>query len=331
MYKKQNLGQFNTISEAWLKPQVLDFIHSSKCLYGLDPFAGQGNLMNVMTLLGFSKVIGLDIDESLGFIVNDSLIDIPYYENTIVITNPPYLAKNSAVRHSADSYLYFDMEGNNDYIDLYQIALRQVLRKYDWSVFIIPETFILNKDFKDHLYSVTIIEDSLFEDTDCPVCVACFKRADFFEDLIDLKYDIYKNNDFLFTNIELQNILKEFGKFKILNITFNDRNGNVGLRAVDGINPSDRIKFCKSSDINYDIDNINDSSRSVTVINVSRKDKNPFSLEDLIEKANRNIEELRKKTYDVVFAPFKNNNKDGIRRRRLDYRLARLILNNSII
>jgi len=51
---------------------------------------------------------------------------------------------------------------------------------------------------------------------------------------------------------------------------------------------------------------------------------------EIIKKANKILEELRRETKDVVFAPFKNNNKLGIRRRRLDFGIARKILDKVL-
>jgi hypothetical protein len=47
----------------------------------------------------------------------------------------------------------------------------------------------------------------------------------------------------------------------------------------------------------------------------------------LISKANAILSRIRKASGDLVLAPFKGNDKNGKRRRRLDYALARKILN----
>ena len=96
---KTLLGQFFTKDELWLKPQIVDFIKSTGCHTAFDPFAGGGHLLEVAKKLGFEKTIGLDIDDNLGWSVNDSLISIPHInDGTIIITNPPYLSNYSASR-----------------------------------------------------------------------------------------------------------------------------------------------------------------------------------------------------------------------------------------
>jgi len=321
--KKIDLGQFNTKLDVWLKPQVEAFIRMSQYSNGLDPFAGDGDLVKVMSNLGLNKIRGLDIDSNLDWEINDSLVDVPYYENTIVITNPPYYARVSASRKKSPCLKYFE---NGGFADLYQIAIARVLEKYDDAVFIIPETYFLTAGmfFKEDLCLITVLEDNPFYDTDCPVCVACFQKGKLFQQPF---YDIYKNDKFLFNSEQLETILSRYNsEIGLLKVVFNDPNGNIGLRGVDGTNPNERIKFCLPEELNYNVDKIKVSSRAITILNV----KGDFDRIDLIEKANFYLNELREDTKDVIFAPFKGNNKPGKRRRRLDFHWARKLLNKAL-
>ena len=63
----------------------------------------------------------------------------------------------------------------------------------DFGVMIVPETFINSNFDKHRLVSITIIEDSIFNDTDTPVCVICFDNRVKDTSMIQ----IYKNNDFI--------------------------------------------------------------------------------------------------------------------------------------
>ena len=328
--KKLDLGQFNTKKDVWLQPQVEEFLKLSTYKKGLDPFAGKGDLIRVMYALDFKPIIGLDIDPVLGWQVNNSLVDIPYYEDTIVVTNPPYYAKVTARRKNASILNYFDGE-NDKFADIYQIAIANVLQKYDEAVFIIPETYFLKSSmfFKDSLLSITVLEDNPFYDTDCPICVACFMKG---SRLGYPSYDIYKNDKFLFTNTKLDEILSRYRTRKeILNVKFNVPDGNIGLRGVDGVETTDKIKFCLPNELDYDINTIKISSRAITVLDVSRNDGKILDKGELIEKANNYLTNFRKDTHDVILAPFKNNNKNGERRRRLDFRWAKKILNKALV
>jgi hypothetical protein len=138
---------------------------------------------------------------------------------------------------------------------------------------------------------------------------------------------VYKNDEFMFFNTELYIVLKRLLGDKDCDITFNTSDGNIGLRAIDGIDPSDIIRFCLPDELGYDIEKIKESSRAITVIDTSN-----YSMIDyeIIKKSNKILEELRRETKDVVFAPFKNNNKLGVRRRRLDFGIARKILDKVL-
>ena len=162
MSKKIKLGQFFTKKEIWLKSQIYDFIKASKQMIAYDPFAGEGNLLSIASKFGFFKEIkGLDIDENLHWKINDSLKKIPHYDNAIIITNPPYIAKQSASRKNIDLSLYFN---SSTYDDIYLIALDRMLEAQRYVVAIVPESFI-NSNYrqKNLLFSITILEENPFE------------------------------------------------------------------------------------------------------------------------------------------------------------------------
>jgi hypothetical protein len=304
--KKLILGQFFTKKDLWFQPQVEQFIKDANPNIIIDPFAGQGDLLKVIKNI---KTVGFDIDESLNWFINDSLISIPKFNNSLILTNPPYLAKNSAQRKKFSINF-------NDFQDLYQIALAQCLKSSYYVVAIIPETFIRYNLFIEYLDNATILEGELFEDTEYPVCIVCLRRGS------NLNGHIYKNDKYigkLKDLLEIRNRYKSNGA----KIIFNDRNGNIALRAIDGHN--DRIRFLRVEDLNYDIDKVKVSSRAITLISVKCDDVN-----EIIEKANQYLNEFRDECCDLLLAPFKGNNKEGKRRRRLDFEMARRILNEAL-
>lgn len=316
---KKNLGQYFTKKNVWYRPQITKFIKDNLPLVIVDPFAGNGDLFFVANELGVATK-GFDIDSVLGWELNDSLSGVPKIDNGLVLTNPPYLAKNSAKRQGLDNYKYFK---DDIFQDLYQIAIQKVLESYDVSVFIIPETFFTTTFFKEHLYSITILEDNPFDDTDFPVCVCCFKKSYGFPQRVD--YKIYKGDKFLFTSEDLVLLLGNFTSKVRTTIEFNTKQGNLGLRGVDGVGIKDRMKFCFPEDLNYDLDSIKVSSRAITVIDVDYKIDKKF-----IDTLNNYLEGYRTHTDDVFLSPFKGNNKVGNRRRRIDFKLARQLINKTI-
>ncbi len=321
--KKVILGQFFTEKDVWLKSHIVQFIMNSGCHVLYDPFAGNGDLLKISEKLGHFQTIGLDIDPMLGWQVNDSLSFIPHKEKAIIVTNPPYISNYSASRKKIISSLrsYFE---NSPYDDVYLIALEKMLAAQDHVVAIIPETFI-NSNFKqkNRLVSLTVLEENPFDDTDTPVVVACFDGRPKKEDEIR----VYKNGIFV-GSLEKFNKLRPVPR-RVVAMRFNDKNGWLGLRAIDLTDPKNMIYFDFKHNIDYDWENgIKISSRLYSLIDIDIKnsDRNIF-----IEKANDILFELRQSTKDVVLSPFKGNMKNGVRRRRLDFKTARAILEQAYV
>ncbi|MCL5795275.1 MAG: hypothetical protein M1338_02870 [Patescibacteria group bacterium] len=318
LIKKRSLGQFFTKNEFWLKDHILKFIKSSNAKIAFDPFAGDGDLLNVAKKIGFYKIKGLDIDKNLNWERNDSLLGIPKINDSIVITNPPYLTNYSAKRKGIYENIkkYFDI---CDYDDIYQLAIEKCLIN-DFGIMIVPETFINSSFPKNRLTSITIIEDQLFNDTENPICVICFDNKNKTYDQID----VYKNN-------ELIGKLGYFEKMRRVPhrntyIKFNVSSGQIALRAVDTTNPQKPISFMKPEEIDYDLADIKHSSRLITVIEVRANNQ---SINKIIEYSNKLLIDFREKTNDVLLSPFKGNKKNGERRRRLDYMTARAFLEDA--
>ncbi len=317
--KKIKLGQFFTLKTNWLLPHIKEFIKKSNCSIAYDPFAGAGDLLSISDLYGISKTYGLDIDQTLSWEYNDSLINIPHLNKAIIITNPPYLAKNSATRKKIDLWSYFK---NSIYEDLYLIALDKMLAAQKYVVAIIPESFI-NSNFKNKklLSSITILESNPFSDTEVPVCIACF-------DGINKDYNqirVYKNNSY-FNNLAAINNIRLIPSNNI-NISFNDLSGWLGIRCVDKTDDKTFIKFDLKENIQYDFTNkIKDTSRHYTLVNINIIEKKRI---EFVNICNTILERIRKESADTILTPFMGNTKKGVRRRRLDFRLARAIMESA--
>lgn len=314
-------GQFFTTDELWLKFQVIEFIKNSKCQIAFDPFAGEGHLLRCSQKYGIFETIGLDIDDRLGWKKNDSLKKIPHIENAIIITNPPYLSNYSAARKKvlSDVKQYFE---SSTYDDLYLIALDSMLESQDFVVAIIPETFI-NSDFKqkNRLSLITILEENPFEDTDTPVCVACFdNKIKSFEEIF-----VYKNEEKIATLGEIERLRPIANKN--VKMKFNELDGWLALRAVDTTDPKNMIKFDFKENIDYDWKKgIKISSRLLSIIDIDvpLNDRKTF-----IEECNNVLNKLRNDSKDIILSPFKGNMKNGTRRRRLDFYTARAIIEET--
>jgi len=321
--KKRSLGQYFTKGACWLQPQVVDFIRKSKCTVAYDPFAGSGCLFDPVTnaVKTITRAIGLDIDPTQGWQVNDSLVRIPSEANAIIVTNPPYISNYSASRKRLGDGLkkYFAM---TKYDDVYLLALDRMLEAQRNVVAIIPETFI-NSPFrqKDKLASITILEENPFHDTDTPVVVVCFdSRGKPFSEI-----QIFKGSELVCSlhDVEACRLVPD----NSVSLKFNDPSGWLGVRCVDTTNPNDMLHFDFKENIDYDWENgIKVSSRLLTLISI---DIPSSKRKAFVEECNRVLAEVRRKSHDIMLSPFKGNMKNGVRRRRLDFQTCRAIIERA--
>ncbi|MCG9128555.1 hypothetical protein JT359_13230 [Candidatus Poribacteria bacterium] len=288
----------------------------------LEPFAGAKDIPNLVELakLKCEDWEFYDIEPGAkGVFKRDTLADFPKGFN-VCITNPPWLARNSATRRG----LPFPNATNYD--DLYKYALEKCLSYCKWVTAIIPEAFIRSGLFLERLYDfVSLVPDSdngntqsstgmnptyMFDDTEHPVGLALFGP----QKCLDV--NLWRNNQFLGKYSELQKHLPSSSQNR--KIRFNDPEGNLGLFAIDNT-VSASIRFCHPSELgDYRIRN---QCRSITKI------RTPQNVE--IDILNERLAIIREKTFDVFLTAFKGLRKDGCYRRRLDWAMARAIIDED--
>jgi hypothetical protein len=322
---KVSLGSFYTTKPGWLTPEVRAFLEKALAHSGgqlLDPFAGDGHLIDTIKS---DPILGKQVKQATGFDIqgstwpiNDSLVAIPNPTRAVIVTNPPYLANHSAKRKGVDQLVakYF---ANSTQKNLYRIALENSLASADYVVSIIPETFLLSTFPKHRLELAVVIQDSLFGDTDAPALVACFTK----ESCADAH--VFTGNQSIGTLAEIL-ALRESSAPK-RTIVFNDPKGRIGLRAVDGSDGESPIAFMPASEFDYSSRKVMVSSRLMTYLDLP--DLSDDEIDSVIVRANSALKRIRKDSGDLVLAPFKGNDRNGRRRRRLDYALARKLLNGA--
>lgn len=308
---KRELGQFFTTSDYWIFPQVEKFLRSCKKTKVLDPFAGDGDLLKQVKKFGF-ETFGLDIDESLGWRKNDSILSVPLFDDTLVVTNPPYLYVSRAGK---DKKQYF----THGFVDLYMEGLYTILNVYDCCVAIVPGSFFVNYDkfpFYKRLCSISYCNKNLFSETSCPVCVLCFNE----KEKSDEEIECYIDDEFVCSLKDLKTEDYSYsGRIKI-----KSNYGSLGVKLIDNMH------FCMADDIfpylimtkaqnrraymNFDIDERLPSS---SIWN----DKEKF-----ITECNRRLLELRKNTRDLALLPFKSYD-----RHRLSSNQAKGIIENVLL
>jgi hypothetical protein len=239
-------------------------------------------------------------------------------KHLIAITNPPYLAKNSAKR---DGLSFPDTQ----YDDLYKLSLDVLLQHSQYVAAIIPESFLTSSLFHNRLFGVVSLNCKMFDDTEVPVCLALFSPA---EEIATRKsFDIYRGNVLLGNYEDLLNkkrlILGSDGK---LQIQFNAPKGSIGLIAIDSKKGAS-IQFVHGTEI--DPRKVKSTGRSITRLSIDAPIKNT-DIEAVIDHANIILGKLRKRTHDVFLTAFKGLRDDGKYRRRLDFVTAKMIINKAV-
>ena len=256
---KTGLGAFHTTGSSWLNSIVSEFIVSTSLRLAVDPFAGRGDMLNLVGSELSMQKSGYDIDEDAGWEVNDSLVSIPESSGSICITNPPFLANYSARRKSIWPMVggYYERYGRND---LYEIALDRCLASFGHVVAILPETFLHSAYPKERCERIVVLEENPFNDTTFPVCVTCWSPA------TGQDPDIYVGEDKVARYSDIIRLRKSVGRSG--RVVFNHPEGNIGLRAVDGTKEGDRIGFFPGNEFGYPRSRIKSSSRLMTYIMV---------------------------------------------------------------
>lgn len=324
--KKKENGQYFTINNPF-KLEIFNkwFNLIDKKEPILEPFAGANNIVKLINeVYPKTQFVSYDIDLSfenvypyVKIIKRDTIKNFPKGYKT-VITNPPYLAKNSATRNK----LFYP---NTEYDDIYKYCLEILLDNVDNVAAIIPESFITTGLFVDRLYAVSSLTTKMFNDTECPVCLAMFVKNKISFNLDIDNYYLYHMDEYIG---EYKNILKKINKYlsdeENVNWKFNDKNGNIGIKCVDDTKKP-TIYFLDGMQIEKN--RIKVSSRALT--RVSGLPKN-INKKQFIEKCNNIVDKYRLNTKDIFLTSFKGLRADNSYRRRLDFKTARQIMNKAL-
>jgi len=327
--EKRNKGQYFTINNPFQHPVFhywLSLIENLEDKVFLEPFSGSNNITLLIENVGYNNEwVCFDIDPEVVFQnknpkyninINNSIENFPKLGD-VVITNPPYLAKNSAKRRGLS---YPDTRWD----DLYKYSLESMLDNIDFVAAIIPESFLTQGIFHDRLFATISLTTKMFDDTDCPVCLALFV-----DNKTKSKLFHEKNNFLLYQNeVLLGNYFGILEKVcfpeEIVSLKFNDIKGELGLIAVDSTS-GESIRFIDPDLIPNS--EIKVSSRSRTKIKISDITLSSDEVSELMRECNRIIDKYREDTHDIFLTSFKGLRKDGKYRRRLDFKNAKSIIN----
>ena len=317
MSNKRELGQYYTQTNPFIHPlfkEWMNMVDTNKKI--VEPFAGANNILKLINDAGFCcQWESYDIAPpqtnnfpSVKVMEQDTILNFPKNFETC-ITNCPYLGKSSARRRK----IYYPWEED----DLYKVSLRVMLENCKYVAAIIPESFVTANIHLDRLWGIISLTCKMFDDTDCPVCLALFTP----NGCNNIK--IYSNNIYLGTLKELQKC-DTTGYTSPIKWVFNDKNGNIGVKTVDSQIKAD-CEFFYGEKIKPE--SIKISSRAFSRISGLPEyiDRDCF-----IKKCNEILSNYRNKTKDVMMTSFKGLRKDGKYRRRLDFKTVKSILNEAL-
>ena len=316
-FTKRNIFNLNPFKNWW---NIIPLKSKNKIL---EPFAGANNIISLLKEVNIlNEYSSFDIEPKEKTVIErNTFIDFPKGFDC-VITNPPYLSKNSATKKKIN--LNFGI-----YFDLYEVALNKCLENSKYVAAIIPESFITTNRLKDRLHTViSLTYDDMFSDTSHPVCLALFVP----ENTND--YYIYKNDDLLGKYSDLKAISSELLNLKNkkdVNVKFNVLAGSIDLLAVDNHLDNTGIYFSYKKIIKKE--EIKETSRAKTRIELSIDGElitDNVLLKKIVNNANNLLIEYRNKTFDTFMTSFKGLRKDQFYRRRLDFDTAKKILIKAV-
>lgn len=324
----QKIGQFFTeknifICEAfkkWWKLIPLKDKHEI-----VEPFAGRNGLIDMIK--GIPYIQKRTIYSSFDIIPGhsdveekDTLLDFPKGFK-VGITNPPFLAKNSATRNNIDIEI-------EPYSDLYELCLKKCLDNLDYLAVIIPESFITSAYFKDRLFAViSLTEKRIFKTTEQPVCLALFVKN------VTNNYLIYKNELLLGSYKSLlkkeQKILKKSEiKEKKYAIIYHRKDGQIGFLATDSTSSFRKMRMVLPSEVPDE--EVNNIARLRLRILINKGGEMYKVDSEFIEEFNKYLNNYRTQTSDVFLTSFKGLRDDGFYRRRMSFSKLKLLLLNFL-
>lgn len=174
MKTKSQLGQFYTTNAQYIVGNLLDDFDTE--IPVIDPFVGEWDLLNQLGQQ-YQK-FGFDLDpKNAATIRQDTLNSPPGYDGYMVLTNPPYLARNKS--ENKDIFDRYQTD------DLYKAALISMLTCEGGAV-ILPLNFFSSKEdrvrkeflSRFRITRMNVFEEQVFDDTDYTVCSFSFTKEE---------------------------------------------------------------------------------------------------------------------------------------------------------
>jgi len=343
---KKTKGQFYTTNSNYILEGLT--LPDNDISFIIEPFAGNGDLITWLNENGNNKeIISYDIDPKKDYIIQrDTLKDPPNYENSFVLTNPPYLARNKC-----ENKELFDLYDTND---LYKCFLKSLTqnKKCRGGIIIIPAGFFFSprdldvkcrNDFMSiyKVIKVKYFEETVFDDTTTTIVVIQFELSEV--ELIEqnVKWFLYpigeervfnmsRENDWIIGgeiyNLPTQKNIKISRHVEGNALKQGEQQTFITLNALDSGTMIGRISLSYKKDYIYPA---KDCSRTYATLRIIGRHLSEEEQKKICEKFNEFIELKRHENWSLFLPQFRESKEYA--RKRIPFELAYKIVSNIII
>ena len=334
---KKKMGQFYTTNSSYILDGFSLPPNDIRCV--IEPFAGKGDLIEWLRKSGCtSEIEAYDIEPKIKNIKKrDTLLNPPDYNNTWIITNPPYLARNK----SKNKEIY-DIYKTND---LYKCFITSIVKENSCrgGIIIIPAGFFFSprpidvrcrnlfmKKFK--ITKVKYFEESVFDDTTTTVVALSFEKAEVELDEQTIEWIMMPSKIVKIFNMTSHNNWIVGGDIYNLDIPKNitlrrhvegqelsegEQQLFITLNAVDSGLKEGRISLSYKKDYVYPA---LECARTYATFRITGKRLNEDEQIKLCEEFNEYIEQKRKETWSLFLPQFRESKEYA--RKRIPFELA---------
>jgi hypothetical protein len=340
MNTKQKLGQFYTTNYEY----ILQNLYIPKNIIKIiEPFAGNGDLLNYIKDKDNYNIECYDIEPKKDYIIEkNTILDPPNLNNSFILTNPPYLARNKS-----NNKKLFDKYKTND---LYKCFIEILIsNECLGGILIVPLNFIcsirkndidLRKKFisKYNILIINIFEEQVFEDTTYTICSFQYEKKEqeqekeikvyIYPSKIDFNIKLNKNNNYTIGG-DIYN-LEQNEKYKIDRATKlydnKDNFTNILVKCIDdNINNKIGLKIVDDKIRDKYIDNTPKLSARSYAILVIKPKITIIQQQKLVEYFNNFLNEKRNNCNSLFLSNYRESKE--IARKRISFTLVYEICN----
>lgn len=318
MKDKIKLGQFYTKRSQYIIGNLIKDLDKNKIV--VEPFCGEGDL-----LIFENEYEIYDIEPKIdNCIKRDTLIYPPDYTHKLVVTNPPFLARNK--NKNKELYDLYNVG------DLYKAAIKSIMT-CEGGILIIPLNFFSDEDNdirniffnRFQIIQLNIFEETVFDDTSYTICSFSFKLKENNENISEIKCVFFPSNMKRVFTIDKNNGWKIGAEFyNLINIKTNIKrlriggipNSNLYLRCIDTGSTNGRISLSINKNHYYG----KETDRSFATLVLDKE--YTIEQEEIICKHFNEILENYRNKYNSMFLTNFRNSTSSYARKRISFDVA---------